>query len=179
MKVCATPGEAQSTVHSQQFTVQDVARVTCDSWFVSRDGKTKMSARRHSLSKYNNSNHLAFLWAFWMQRARRGMTPTPGGKHKCPSQEVLPQRTQRAQRKKGERRSVEVSAFPKWNDWSYHGYPLPPCFCVCTGMIGLTGAFRRSTGMIGVRRGWRSKKRRKSKKKRRKWSGSWTGRVLL
>jgi hypothetical protein len=28
--------------------------------------------------------------------------------------------------------------------------PPPPCFCVCTGMIGLTGAFRGCTGIVGL-----------------------------
>ncbi|MGA3200731.1 MAG: hypothetical protein ABSD89_15205, partial [Halobacteriota archaeon] len=28
--------------------------------------------------------------------------------------------------------------------------PPPPCFCVCTGIIGLTGECLGCTGMIGV-----------------------------
>jgi len=28
--------------------------------------------------------------------------------------------------------------------------PPPPCFCVCTGMIGLTGVFRGCTGIAGL-----------------------------
>jgi hypothetical protein len=28
--------------------------------------------------------------------------------------------------------------------------PPPPCFCVCTGIIGLTGEFLGCTGMIGL-----------------------------
>src|SRR5208282_1562097 len=30
--------------------------------------------------------------------------------------------------------------------------PPPPCFCVCTGIIGLTGECLGCTGMIGLRR---------------------------
>ena len=29
-------------------------------------------------------------------------------------------------------------------------YAPPPCFCVCTGIIGLTGEFLGCTGMIGL-----------------------------
>jgi len=29
-------------------------------------------------------------------------------------------------------------------------HPPPPCFCVCTGIIGLTGGFFGCTGMIGL-----------------------------
>src|SRR5271157_208350 len=49
--------------------------------------------------------------------------------------------------------------------------PLPPCFCACRGNKGVTGECRRCRGMIGVRRDWKPKKRRKNKKKGRKWSG--------
>ena len=54
-----------------------------------------------------------------------------------------------------------------------------PLFCVSAGIIGLTGECRRCTGIIGLRRSLRLKKRRKNKKKGQKRSRSWTGRVLL
>ncbi len=53
---------------------------------------------------------------------------------------------------------IRQRRFPRWNDWSYQWRGVPPCFCVCRGNKGVTGAFRGCRGMIGVRRGRRAKK---------------------
>jgi len=78
---------------------------------------------------------------------------------------TVTQRSQRSEHgghREREEGSAEAGAFPKWNGWSCQKRGGPPCFCVCTGMIGLTGEFRGCTGIVGLSMGkseWRAKRR--------------------